>query len=305
MKRITQLFPGQGSQSLQMMSELYQSFPEVKNAFTIANEVLGFDLWDLIQSDADALNQTENTQVAMLVSGYATHLVLENNTNFETISFAGHSLGEWTALLCAGFISFEDALVLVRKRGELMRDAVPNGQGAMAAILGLDDKVVIDLCSKIQGIVEAVNFNSPGQIVISGEKQSVEKTCELAKENGARRALILPVSVPSHSSLMKEAAQEFKIYVDKVNWLESDKKVIHNVDVSSTTDIEKIKQNLVLQLYKPVLWTQTIQSLTTDIMIECGPGKVLTGLNKRINKEILTYPLFDNKSLEEIKNANG
>jgi [acyl-carrier-protein] S-malonyltransferase len=304
MMKIAQLFPGQGSQSHQMMSELYQSFEIVQKTFNTATEVLGFDLWDLIQNDADALNQTQNTQVAMLASGYAAHLVLQETTDFSTEFFVGHSLGEYTALVAAGNLSFEEALVLVRKRAELMSQAVPKGEGAMAAILGLEDDKVIDLCQKTAGIVEAVNFNSPGQVVISGETEAVTQASNLAKELGAKRALILPVSVPSHCSLMSEAAQIFKSSVDSVNWSMSDKKVLHNVDMSIAQNIDEIKQKLVAQLHKPVLWTQTIETLIhQDIttMIECGPGKVLAGLNRRISKEINSYPLFNNQTLETIK----
>lgn len=300
------LFPGQGSQSVQMMSELYQSFPIVQQTFKTANEVLGFDLWALIQNDAEALNKTQNTQVAMLVAGYTAYLVLEDTTDFSTQYFAGHSLGEYTALVAAGNLSFEDALILVKKRAELMAEAVPVGQGAMAAILGLADDKVITLCEKTSGIVEAVNFNSPGQVVISGETEAVTSASNLAKELGAKRALILPVSVPSHCSLMLEAATKFKESIEKVNWQMSDKKVLHNVNVQVAQNIDEIKENLITQLHKPVLWTQTIEILVNQgitTMIECGPGKVLTGLNRRINRDINSYALFDNKTVEEIKNV--
>ncbi len=301
------LFPGQGSQSVQMMSELYQSFPIVQQTFKTANEVLDFDLWALIQNDAEALNKTQNTQVAMLAAGYAAYLVLEETIDLSsTQHFAGHSLGEYTALVAAGNLSFEDALILVRKRAELMAQAVPKGQGAMAAILGLTDDKVIELCANTQGVVEAVNFNSPGQVVISGETEAVTNASNLAKELGAKRALILPVSVPSHCSLMSEAAETFKNSVDAVSWTMSDKKVLHNVNVKVAQNIAEIKESLITQLHKPVLWTQTIESLSNQnitTMIECGPGKVLTGLNRRINREINTYPLFDNKTVEEIKNV--
>jgi [acyl-carrier-protein] S-malonyltransferase len=306
MIKIAQLFPGQGSQSTQMMSELYQSFEVVQKTFNTATKVLGFNLWDLIQNDADALNQTQNTQVAMLAAGYAAHLVLQETTDFSTKYFVGHSLGEYTALVAAGNLSFEEALILVRKRAELMSQAVPKGEGAMAAILGLEDDKVIDLCQKTSGVVEAVNFNSPGQVVISGETEAVTQASTLAKELGAKRALILPVSVPSHCSLMSEAAQTFKSSVDGVNWSMSDKKVLHNVDMSIAQNIDEIKQKLVAQLHKPVLWTQTIETLVNQnitTMIECGPGKVLTGLNRRINREINSYPLFDNKTIQEIKDV--
>lgn len=309
------LFPGQGSQSKAMLSELYDSFDEVKTVFKTAGEVLNFDLYDLIQNDELKLNQTINTQPAMLAAGYACYKVLKSKANINPICLTGHSLGEYTALVAAGYIDFDKAIALVRKRGELMQSAVENSQGAMAAILGLNDDVVIKLCAENNdndaGIVEAANFNSPNQVVISGNKDAVNKVCNMAKDNGAKMAVMLPVSVPSHSSLMKDAAKEFALEIEKTEFKMGNIAVMHNVDTSISKNVDKIKEKLIKQLYSPVLWTQTIQKLTSelkiDTMIECGPGKVLTGLNRRINRRLNTLMVFDNNSLnktiEGIQNA--
>ncbi len=309
------LFPGQGSQSKAMLSELYDSFDEVKTVFKTAAEVLNFDLYDLIQNDELKLNQTINTQPAMLAVGYACYKVLKSKTNINPICLTGHSLGEYTALVAAGYIDFDKAIALVRKRGELMQSAVKNSQGAMAAILGLNDDVVIKLCAENNdndaGIAEAANFNSPNQVVISGNKDAVNKVCNMAKDNGAKMAVMLPVSVPSHSSLMKDAAKEFALEIKKTEFKMGNIAVMHNVDTSISKNVDKIKEKLIKQLYSPVLWTQTIKKLTSELkintMIECGPGRVLTGLNRRINRRLNTLMVFDNNSLnktiEGIQNA--
>ena len=206
------VFPGQGSQSLGMMADLNQNFSIVSEIFQEASDAISVDLWKIVNEDQEALNLTENTQPIMLAAGYATYKVLSEETHLSPVAMAGHSFGEYTALVASNSMSFFDAIQLVRKRGELMQAAVPNGSGSMAAILGLDDKLIIEQCSKasLKGVVEAVNFNSPGQVVIAGEKEAVTYACELLKEAGAKRALVLPVSVPSHCYLMKDAANEFK-----------------------------------------------------------------------------------------------
>lgn len=247
------VFPGQGSQSLGMLSDLSDNFSLVGDVFTEASDALGIDLWKLIQEDQDALNQTQNTQPAMLAAGYATYRVLASEVDLSPLCMAGHSLGEYTALVAAGSLNFAEGIRLVSKRAELMQSAVPVGTGAMAAILGLDDDKVVEICASVNsGVVEAVNFNSPGQVVIAGDKDSVEATCAVMKESGAKRAVILPVSVPSHCSLMNGAAEEFSMSVDAINFNQV-ANVLHNVDASVANSTDEIKSKLVAQLHKPVL----------------------------------------------------
>ena len=297
------VFPGQGSQSLGMLSDLSSNFSIVKDIFSEASDALDLDLWKLVQEDEDALNQTENTQPAMLAAGYATYKVLSNEVDLSPICMAGHSLGEYTALVAAKSLNYFEAVKLVRKRAELMQSAVPSGTGAMAAILGLDDEKVIEICtqSKISGVVEAVNFNSPGQVVIAGENEAVNKACESMKEAGAKRALLLPVSVPSHCSLMNNAAQEFSYSVDAVNFKMGEASVLHNVDASYANDANEIKLKLVEQLCKPVLWTssvQKMQQLGVEKLIELGPGKVLAGLTRRIDKSLSSLAVIDTATVQ-------
>ena len=306
------VFPGQGSQSLGMLSDLNNNFSVVSEVFQEASDSISVDLWKILNEDQEALNLTENTQPVMLAAGYATFKVLSQETNLSPDSMAGHSLGEYTALVASNSMSFFDAVRLVRKRGELMQAAVPTGVGSMAAILGLEDDVIIEICQKAsnKGVVEAVNFNSPGQVVIAGEKNAVAHACELMKEAGAKRALILPVSVPSHCSLMKQAASEFKNSIDSVDFKMSDVKVIHNVDANYASDINEIKSKLVEQLHMPVLWTSSVNKMKesgVERLIEAGPGKVLTGLTRRIDKSLSASAIIDVSSLkstiEEISNA--
>ena len=297
------VFPGQGSQSLGMLSDLSSNFSIVKDIFSEASDALDLDLWKLVQEDEDSLNLTKNTQPAMLAAGYATYKVLSNEVDLSPICMAGHSLGEYTALVAANSLNFFEAVKLVRKRAELMQSAVPSGTGAMAAILGLDDEKVIEICrqSKISGVVEAVNFNSPGQVVIAGENKAVNKACESMKEAGAKRALLLPVSVPSHCSLMNNAAQEFSYSVDAVNFKTGETSVLHNVDASFADDANEIKLKLVEQLCKPVLWTssvQKMQQLGVEKLIELGPGKVLAGLTKRIDKSLSSLAVIDTAAVQ-------
>ena len=306
------VFPGQGSQSLGMLSDLNQNFSIVNEIFQEASDAISVDLWKIVNEDQEALNLTENTQPIILSAGYASFKVLSEETSLSPISMAGHSLGEYTALVASSSMNFFDATRLVRKRGELMQAAVPSGTGSMAAILGLEDSVIIEICQKASnnGVVEAVNFNSPGQVVIAGEKNAVAHACELLKDAGAKRALVLPVSVPSHCSLMKDAANEFKNSVDSIEFRMNDVKVIHNVDADYSNTIEEIKSKLVEQLYRPVLWTSSVLKMKetgVEKLIEAGPGKVLTGLTRRIDKSLSASAIIDVNSLkstiEEISHA--
>ena len=302
------VFPGQGSQSLGMLSDLSDNFSLVGDVFIEASDALGIDLWKLIQEDQDALNQTQNTQPAMLAAGYATYRVLAGEVELSPLCMAGHSLGEYTALVAAGSLDFAEGIKLVRRRAELMQSAVPVGTGAMAAILGLDDDKVVEICASVKsGVVEAVNFNSPGQVVIAGDKDSVEATCAVMKEAGAKRAVILPVSVPSHCSLMNGAAEEFSMSVDAINFNQV-ANVLHNVDATVANSTDEIKSKLVAQLHKPVLWTSTVQAMSVagvEKLIEAGPGKVLAGLTKRIDKSLSGSAIINVDTLrsviEEIK----
>ena len=297
------VFPGQGSQSIGMLSDLSSNFSIVSEIFQEASDALGVDLWKIAQEDQEALNLTENTQPIMLAAGYATYKVLSNEVKLLPVCMAGHSLGEYTALVASKSLNFFDAVKLVRRRAELMQSAVPSGTGAMAAILGLDDEKVIEICtqSNISGVVEAVNFNSPGQVVIAGEKEAIKSACESMKGAGAKRALVLPVSVPSHCSLMNDAAQEFSHSVDAVNFKMGETRVLHNIDASYADDANEIKLKLVGQLYKPVLWTslvQKMQQLGVEKLIELGPGKVLAGLTRRIDKSLSSFAVIDTASLQ-------
>jgi len=306
------VFPGQGSQSLGMLSNLRSNFSVVNEIFQEASDAINVDLWKIINEDQELLNLTENTQPVMLAAGFATYKVLASEFSLSPVSIAGHSLGEYTALVTAGSLSLFDATQLVRKRAELMQAAVPSGTGSMAAILGLDDVKVIEICSIANevGVVEAVNFNSPGQVVIAGEVKAVVNACKLMKEAGAKRALVLPVSVPSHCSLMKDAAMEFKYSVETINFQMGNYRVLHNVDADYSNSIEEIKSKLVEQLYKPVLWTSIVQKMKesgAEKIIEAGPGKVLAGLSRRIHKSLSGSAIIDTTSLrttiEEISNA--
>jgi len=297
------VFPGQGSQSIGMLSDLSSNFSIVSEIFQEASDALGVDLWKIAQEDQEALNLTENTQPIMLASGYATYKVLSNEVKLSPVSMAGHSLGEYTALVASKSLNFFDAVKLVRRRAELMQSAVPSGSGSMAAVLGLDDAKVIEICaqSSSYGVVEAVNFNSPGQVVIAGEKEAVIKACDEMEEAGAKRALVLPVSVPSHCSLMTDAAEEFKASVDTVNFQMGNERVIHNVDADYARDVEEIKSKLVEQLHKPVLWTSSVEKMKqsgVEKFIEVGPGKVLAGLTRRIDKSLSGSAIIDVATLK-------
>jgi [acyl-carrier-protein] S-malonyltransferase len=297
------VFPGQGSQSIGMLSDLSSNFSIVSEIFQEASDALGVDLWKIAQDDQDALNLTENTQPIMLASGYATYKVLSNEVKLSPVCMAGHSLGEYTALVASKSLDFFDAVKLVRRRAELMQFAVPKGSGSMAAVLGLNDAKVIEICaqSSSYGVVEAVNFNSPEQVVIAGEKEAVIQACDAMKEAGAKLALVLEVSVPSHCSLMTDAAEEFKASVDTVNFQMDNERVIHNVDADYARDVEEIKSKLVEQLHRPVLWTSTVNKmkrLGVERLIEAGPGKVLAGLTRRIDKSLSGSAIIDVATLK-------
>ena len=281
------VFPGQGSQAVGMLADHIET-PIVSQTFAEASEVLGFDLLKMIsEGPAEELNRTENTQPALLTASVALWRLWQEMGGEQPAFVAGHSLGEYSALVCAGVMKFTDAVRVVRQRGLFMQEAVPAGTGAMAAILGLDDDKVIEVCQNAaQGeVVEAVNFNSPGQVVIAGGKEAVARAVELAKEAGARKALPLPVSVPSHCALMKPAAERLAVELETVELSVPAIPVIQNVTAEQCADPEQIRQNLVAQLYSPVRWVETINALTeagVSRFAECGSGKVLAGLNKRI-----------------------
>ncbi|HFC0232223.1 TPA: ACP S-malonyltransferase [Neisseria gonorrhoeae] len=291
-------FPGQGSQSLGMMNG-FAEHAIVKNTFDEASAILGQDLWAMINgSDAEIIGQTVNTQPIMLAAGVAVYRAYLEVGGKTPAAVAGHSLGEYTALVAAEALDFADAVKLVRLRAELMQSAVPQGVGAMAAILGLEDEQVRQICAEsAQGeVVEAVNFNSPGQVVIAGNAAAVGRTMAAAKEAGAKRALPLPVSVPSHCSLMKPAADKLAEALKTVEIKQPQIRVIHNADVAAYDDAGKIKDALVRQLYSPVRWTETVNALVSDGIAEsaeCGPGKMLAGLAKRINKAAACSALTD------------
>jgi len=297
------IFPGQGSQSVGMLSALADQNNEVTETFSIASNILGYDLWQLVKDGPDTeLNQTHITQPAMLAAGVATWRVWQSKSGPIPAFMAGHSLGEYSALVCSGAMAFEDAISLVADRGRFMQEAVPEGKGAMAAILGLDDALVIQVCDEAtQGdVVSAVNFNSPGQVVIAGSKDAVTRATEIAKEKGAKRALLLPVSVPSHCALMKPAAERLAQRLNEITINSPSIPVINNVDVAICDNADAIREALTKQLYSPVRWVETIQKMHADgvdNLIECGPGKVLTGLNKRIEKTMNVFPVYDPESL--------
>lgn len=304
-------FPGQGSQSIGMLKELAATFPLVKQTFEEAADALSFDLWKLIQEGPESdLNRTDNTQPAMLTAGIAVARVWKNHYNQHPVLLAGHSLGEYTALCFSGVFSFADAVKLVATRGKLMQAAVSEGEGAMAAILGLDDALVGEACKKAQQneIVTPANFNGPGQVVIAGHKNAVERAISEAKQLGAKRGVLLPVSVPAHCALMKPAAEKLSFILDQINFVSPNVPVIHNVDVSTKTDPQDIRNALIAQLSVSVRWTETVQYLAkqnVELVLELGPGKVLAGINKRVDKNLNTLPVFDPQTLEQALKTLG
>lgn len=297
------VFPGQGSQSVGMLTELYQQYPIVQATFSEASAALGYDLWDLVANGPEAdLNETHRTQPALLTASVAVWRLWQQQNGAVPSYFAGHSLGEYSALVCAGVLSLADAVKLVEKRGQYMQQAVPAGVGAMSAIIGLDDAAIAKACAEAaQGeVVAPVNYNSPGQVVIAGHKAAVERAGEACKAAGAKRALPLPVSVPSHCALMRPAAEQLAVDLAALTFTTPAIPVVNNVDVQSAADAAEIKDALVRQLYSPVRWTETIEFLAAQgvtEVLELGAGKVLSGLIKRINKELATGSVNDAASL--------
>ena len=306
MQNFAFFFPGQGSQSVGMMAG-FDDMPIIRETFQQASTILNIDFWEMVTTPNELLNQTQHTQPLMLTAGIATWRAYQQLGGKTPAVMAGHSLGEYTALVAAESIRFEDALPLVKYRAEVMQSAVPEGVGAMAAILGLEDDVVKAVCVEAAGseVLEAVNFNSPGQVVIAGNKAAVERGMELAKEKGAKRALPLPVSVPSHCALMKPAANQLAEYLKTVAVQTPKVKVLHNADVASHSDSEAIKAALVKQLFSSVLWVETVQAVRhQEILLaaECGQGKVLTGLTKRIVADMTCAALINQVSINEFIN---
>ena len=300
------VFPGQGSQSPGMLGELAASSPLVEELFAEASEALGYDLWRVVSEDPEGrLNDTRVTQPAMLVAGYAVWRVWKARGGRDPLCMAGHSLGEYTALVAADALPLVDAVRLVADRGRFMQEAVPAGEGAMAAILGLDDEVVRQVCSEASAgeVVEAVNFNAVGQVVIAGSKSAVDRAVELARARGAKRAVTLPVSVPSHCALMKPAAERLAERLRSVPLVSPRIPVLHNVDVASHADPEEIRAALVAQLHSPVRWVETIRRMAgegVERIVECGPGRVLVGLNRRIERRMPAVALFEPAAIDEL-----
>ena len=298
------VFPGQGSQSVGMLSEWLGQNTLVRQTFEEASDALGYDLIALVQEGpAERLNQTEYTQPALLASGVAVWRVLQSQLQREPQFVAGHSLGEYTALVCAKSLSFTDALKSVQMRGRLMQQAVSPTEGAMAAILGGDEEVIVRICVEVSGsqTVSAANFNAHGQTVIAGHREAVERAITALQAEGVKRAILLPVSVPSHCALMKPAADALQPILEALDWGIPSFPVIHNVDVASHQEMGAIIRCLVTQLFSPVRWVETVEYLSRQhvgLLLECGPGKVLCGLNKRIDANMQALPIFDDATLE-------
>jgi len=304
MAKFAFVFPGQGSQSRGMMNG-YFDFPVVRNTFAEASDVLEQDLWTLVTEGSDSdLNATVNTQPIMLTAGVAVYRAWQSLSVATPSIMAGHSLGEYTALVAAGALQFVDALPLVRFRAQSMQQAVPEGVGGIAAVLGLNDEVVRNVCAEgAQGqVLEAVNYNSPGQVVIAGDRAAVERGMVLAKAKGAKRAIMLPMSVPSHCSLLKGAAEQLRNYLNDVAIQAPNIAVLHNADVKSYSDSNSIKDALVRQLYSPVRWVETVQEFGKQGItynVECAPGKILSGLNKRITTDQQAMAISDGEALKQ------
>ena len=299
------VFPGQGSQSVGMLAELAQAHVEVKQTFEEAADVLGKDLWQLAQDGpVEALADTRVTQPLMFTSGVAIWRVLREQGLPMPAAVAGHSLGEFVAMVAANALSFTEALALVQQRATLMAAAVPEGAGGMAALLGMQDQAVIDLCASISGerISEAVNFNAPGQVAISGHLDALEKTVAAAKEQGCRKAMMLAVSVPNHSSLMREAGDELAKSIDQLSFVAPEVPVIQNATARAADDFPMMLERLKAHVYSPVYWTDTVCTLrdqySATLILEAGPNKVLTGLSKRIDRALPTLPVNSPATLE-------
>lgn len=306
MKKFAFFFPGQGSQSVGMKKD-FADMSIIHETFTEGSDVLGVDFWRMVTEHNEDLHQTTNTQPLMLIAGIAAWRAWLHTGGTNPTIMAGHSLGEYTALVAAGVIDFKAALPLVRYRAEVMQSAVPEGEGAMAAILGLDDDKVRAVCVEAaqSQVVEAVNLNSPGQVVVAGHKAAVERAMVIAKANGARHAVHLPVSVPSHCSLMKPAAEKLKAYLENVTLHEGSIPVIHNADVVAYHQADQIKDALVRQLYSPVRWAETVRQMVAQgvtASAECGPGRVFAGVTKRIVADLPCVALTSPAALDEARN---
>ncbi|MEG9533171.1 ACP S-malonyltransferase [Mannheimia indoligenes] len=310
MSKFAMVFPGQGSQAIGMLADLATQYPIIEETFKQASDVLGYDLWDLVQNGtAEDLGQTQRTQPTLLAASVAIFRVWqEKYPELKPSVMAGHSLGEYSALVCAGVLNFQDAIKLVELRGNAMQEAVPAGSGTMYAIIGLDNEAIIKACEQAATetgeIVSAVNFNSPGQVVIAGTKAAAEKAGELCKASGAKRALPLAVSVPSHCALMKPAAEKLAAALQNITLNQPLVPVINNVDVAVESDADTIRNALVRQLYSPVRWTETVEKMAQGgitTLYEIGPNKVLTGLTSRIVKELSAQAVNDVASLEAVQ----
>ena len=292
MSNLAFVFPGQGSQKIGMLAELAEQNPIIEKTFNEASEVLGYDMWQLIQQGAqEDINLTQRTQPILLTCSVAIWRLWNQKQGALPSQMAGHSLGEWSALVCANVIDFADGLKIVEARGKFMQQAVPVGQGAMAAIIGLDDQAILEACTEASalGVVDAVNFNAPGQVVIAGSNEAVERAMEICKDAGAKRALPLPVSAPFHTSLMKPAADNLADMVKAVTFRSPEMPIMHNVHAQNEQDPQAIKALMLEQIYSPVKWVDCVKQLKqsgVSTLVECGPGKVLSGLAKRIDREL-------------------
>ncbi|MGB6976168.1 MAG: ACP S-malonyltransferase [Gammaproteobacteria bacterium] len=309
-KKLAFVFPGQGSQSLGMLSELAQQFPAITATFAEATAVLGYDLWQLTQTGPDTeLNRTEKTQPALLAGSIALWRIWQNQQGLQPKLLAGHSLGEYTALVCAEALDFADAIQLVAERGKFMQEAAPGGIGVMAAIVGLDDKQVQKICAENADheVLAPANFNAIGQVVIAGHFAAVKRAVAKASEQGAKMAKLLPISVPSHCALMKPAAERLAIRLEHIRLRTPKIPVIHNKDVNFHSHPDDIRAALVAQLYSPVRWVETILLMVAEGMqqaVECGPGKVLSGLSKRISDNLPTVPMHTPEQLLQVLEQN-
>ena len=298
------VFPGQGSQKIGMLAELASADPVVEQTFAEASEVLGYDAWKLVQEgEQDDINLTERTQPILLASSVAVWRLWQKKGGPVPAQLAGHSLGEWSALVCSGVLEFGDAVYIVQARGAFMQEAVPEGVGAMAAILGIADEVILDACDKVRQdeVVDAVNFNAPGQVVIAGSAAAVDRAIDVCKQAGAKRAMKLPVSAPFHTSLMQPAAENLTELVSSTDFSSPKIPILHNVHAKAETKPEAIKALMLEQIYKPVMWVDCIEGLRSNgaqIFVECGPGRVLNGLTKRIDRDLTSFSTDDVASLE-------
>ncbi|WP_339668259.1 ACP S-malonyltransferase [Dasania marina] len=298
------VFPGQGSQKVGMLAGMAAAYPVIQETFAEASEGLGYDIWDMVQNgEQEQLNLTERTQPILLTASVALWRCWQQKSDIKPALMAGHSLGEFSALVCAGSLQFADAVTLVRDRGQFMQTAVPVGEGAMAAVLGLDDQVILDICQNVAaGVVEAVNFNSPGQVVIAGTVAAVDAAIVACKEAGAKRAMPLPVSAPFHTSLMQPAGVKLAEKIAGLELLSPQIPVVHNVHAQTESDPAKIKELLVQQIYSPVKWVSCVETMVAagiEQTVECGPGKVLGGLNRRIQKSLSVFALEDTAGFDK------